>query len=231
MLAIIEANRLGQLRTGAASGLATRHLARADSTRLGVIGTGYQARTQIEAICAVRPISQVSVWGRDRGRLERFCADVGAALKIRVDPVASAHDAVASADVVATMTSSSTPVFAADSLAPGTHINAAGSNRPTACELDVETIRRADLVAVEDLAQAQVEAGELLAAVAAGAFAWTSAVRLADIVSGQSAGRTRPDAITLFESLGVGLWDNAVASHVYDACLRAGRGTPLPFPG
>jgi ornithine cyclodeaminase/alanine dehydrogenase-like protein (mu-crystallin family) len=129
------------------------------------------------------------------------------------------------------MTSSSTPVFEGAWLRPGTHVNAAGSNRATAAEIDVETIRRAALVAVEDIAQAKVESGDLLAAEQAGAFAWTQAVRLAEIVAGQITGRSDESQITLFESLGVGLWDIAAASHVYDACAALGRGTELPFPG
>jgi ornithine cyclodeaminase/alanine dehydrogenase-like protein (mu-crystallin family) len=117
------------------------------------------------------------------------------------------------------------------SLRPGAHVNAAGSNRPTAQEIDIETVRRAALVAVEDVAQSKVEAGDLLAAAAAGAFSWTDAVRLTDIVAGKIPGRTSDTQITLFESLGIGLWDIAAASHVYDACMRAGRGTVLPFAG
>ncbi len=231
MLALIEANRLGQIRTGAASGLATACLARDDARALGVIGTGYQARTQIEAICLARPIERVRVWGRDLQRLEQFCAEVGAQLGRRVEAATSAHDAVADADVVATMTSSAQPVLMGASLRPGTHINAAGSNRPTAQEIDIETVRRAAIVAVEDVAQAKVEAGDLLAAAAAGTFSWTAAVRLVDIVAGKIPGRTSDEQITLFESLGIGLWDIAMANHVYDACVKARRGTVLLFDG
>jgi len=231
MLAIIEANTLGQIRTGAASGLATRHLARGDARALGTIGTGFQARTQIEAICLVRPIEQVRVFGRNPQRLETFCAELSALLERPIEAVGSAQAAVADADIVATMTSSDTPVFAGASLRPGTHVNAAGSNRAAAAEIDVETVRRAAIVAVEDVAQAKVEAGELLAAVSAGVFHWDAAVRLADVVAGQVAGRTDETQITLFESLGVGIWDLAAASHVYDACAAQGRGTKLPFAG
>ncbi len=129
------------------------------------------------------------------------------------------------------MTSSAQPVLMGASLRPGTHINAAGSNRPTAQEIDIETVRRAAIVAVEDVAQAKVEAGDLLAAAAAGTFSWTAAVRLVDIVAGKIPGRTSDEQITLFESLGIGLWDIAVANHVYDACVKARRGTVLLFDG
>jgi ornithine cyclodeaminase/alanine dehydrogenase-like protein (mu-crystallin family) len=230
MLAIIEANRLGQIRTGAASGVATAALARTDATTLGVIGTGYQARTQIEAICAARPIERVRVWGRDPQRLATFVQDVTAQLGRPIDAAAGPQEAIAGADVVATMTSALRPVFDGAWLAPGAHVNAAGSNRANAMEIDVETVRRAAVVAVEDVAQAKVESGDLRAANEAGAFRWLDAVRLADIVAGAVIGRTSDDQVTLFESLGIGLWDIAAANHIYDACLAAGRGTQIAFP-
>jgi alanine dehydrogenase len=132
---------------------------------------------------------------------------------------------------VVTMTSSSQPVFAGEWLQPGTHVNAAGSNRATAPEIDVETVRRSAIVAVEDVAQAKIESGDLLAAVDAGAFRWDDVVRLADIVAGRRTGRADETQITLFESLGVGIWDVAAASHVYDLSVAQRRGTELPFAG
>lgn len=231
MLALIEADRLGQIRTGAASGVATRSMARKDATVLGVIGTGYQARTQVEAVCAVRPIQAVRAYGRDRARLERFCAEMTARTGIAVTPAASGEAAVADADVVVTMTNAAKPVLEGRWLKAGAHVNAAGSNRGNAQEIDVETVRRAALIAVEDVAQAKVESGDLRAASEAGAFTWLDAVRLSDIVAGAVVGRTADDQITLFESLGIGLWDVAAASHVYDAARVQGRGTELPIPG
>lgn len=231
MLAIIEANRLGQVRTGAASGLATRYMARDAARTLGAVGTGFQARTQIEAICLTRPIERVRVWGRNPERVAAFCLELSALLKRSIEPARSARDAVGEADVVVTMTSSASPVFAGEWLQPGTHVNAAGSNRPNAAEIDTTTVRRSAVIAVEDIAQAKTEAGDLLAAEAAGEFAWTQAVRLADVVAGTTSGRDDADQITLFESLGVGIWDVAAANHVYDACVEARRGSELPFPG
>jgi ornithine cyclodeaminase/alanine dehydrogenase-like protein (mu-crystallin family) len=231
MLAIIEANTLGQIRTGAASGIATRHMARPKARSLGTIGTGFQARTQIEAVCLARPIERIRVWGRNQARLAAFCAELRARLDRPVEPATDARDAIRDADVVVTMTSSSQPVFDGAWLEPGTHVNAAGSNRPAAPEIDVETVRRSEIIAVEDVTQAKVESGDLLAAVAAGAFEWEDAVRLADIVAGRTSGRNDDAQITLFESLGVGIWDVAAANHVYDACVEQHRGTVLPFPG
>jgi ornithine cyclodeaminase/alanine dehydrogenase-like protein (mu-crystallin family) len=206
-------------------------MAREDARTLGVIGTGFQARTQIAAIVAVRPIAEIRAWGRDAQRLASFCAEVGASIGKPVMARPDARSAIDGADVVATMTSAATPVFAGAWLAPGTHVNAAGSNRATNAEIDAETVRRAGIVAVEDLAQAKIESGDLIAAHDAGAFRWETAVRLADVVAGTIPGRTAADEITLFESLGVGIWDLAAASHVYDACVRLGLGTSLPIPG
>ncbi len=231
MLALIEANALGQIRTGAASGMATRYLARDGARSLATIGTGFQARTQIEAICLVRPIERITVWSRNPERLRDFCAELGARLDRRIDAAASGEAAVSEADIVTTMTSSTKPVLNGAWLQPGSHVNAAGSNRATAAEIDLDTVRRSALVVVEDVAQAQIESGDLLAAERAGAFSWNQAVRLADIVAGQRSARSDDSQITLFESLGVGIWDIAVASHVYDACVAQHRGTRLPFSG
>ncbi|MGB8265045.1 MAG: ornithine cyclodeaminase family protein [Candidatus Velthaea sp.] len=230
LLALIEANALGQIRTGAASGLATKVLARPQATTLGIIGTGFQARTQAEAVCAVRPIAQAFAYGRDFNRLKAFCDDVAAQCGIPVIAVRNAHDAIVESDVVCTMTSASRPVFEGRWLKDGTHVNAAGSNRLTAQEIDVETVRRAAIVTVDDVAQAKVESGDLRVASEAGAFHWLDAIRLADVVAGTVEGRREPGEITLFESLGIGLWDVAAASHVYDACLAAGRGRETGLP-
>jgi alanine dehydrogenase len=230
MLALMEADALGQIRTGAASALATRHLARQDSNTLGIIGTGWQARTQLEACFHVRPISKVLVYGRDPQRRADFCEAMTERIHAKIEPVDSPHIAVSNADVVCTMTTSTTPVFKGEWLRPGTHVNAAGSNRANAQEVDVETIVRSSVIVVEDLAQAKMESGDLRLANEKGEWSWDKATRFADLVGGQAPGRTADDQITLFESLGIGLWDLAVASHVFDRCIIEGRGTRLPIP-
>ena len=230
MLAIIEADALGQKRTGAASGVATRFMAREDAHTLGIIGTGWQARSQLEACWHVRDFKRVLVYGRDKARREAFCEEMSEKLGSGIVPVDTATEAAAEADVLCTMTSASTPVFEGAWLKPGAHVNAAGSNRANAQEIDVEAVRRARIVAIEDLAQAKVESGDLLAAEGQGAFAWEGAVLLSDIVGGKVPSRTSDDEITLFESLGIGLWDVAAAAHVYGKCVTEGRGTRLPIP-
>jgi len=231
MLALIEADRLGQIRTGAASGLATRALARPDARVAAIIGTGWQARTQLAAMCAVRPIERARAWSRTAENVTTFCAEMSATLGIPVEPAATGEAAVRDADVVAVMTNASEPVLRGAWLRPGTHVNAAGSNRATASEIDAAVVQRAALVAVDDLAQAKVESGDLIAAEQdAHVWDWSRAVRLADIVAGNHAGRAADDDITLFESLGIGLWDIAAGSYVYDRAIERGVGTDLAIP-
>jgi ornithine cyclodeaminase/alanine dehydrogenase len=230
ILALIEADRLGQIRTGAASGLATRHLARADARVAAMLGTGWQARTQLAAMCAARPIERVHAWGRDAGRLRTFCEEMSAELGLPVEPSASVADAVRDADVVATMTTAVEPFLSGGMLRAGTHVNAAGSNRHTNAEIDPEVVRRSAVVALDDVAQARVESGDLLLAEREGAWDWARAVRLADIVVGKHPGRANDLDVTLFESLGIGLWDIAAANHVYDRALERGVGVDVDIP-
>jgi alanine dehydrogenase len=230
MLAIMEADALGQMRTGAASGVATRFLAREDASTLGIIGTGWQARSQLEACFHVRNISRILVYGRDEKRRSDFCELMSEKVSAKIEPVATAREAVENADVICTMTSSSTPVLEGAWLRQGAHVNAAGSNRANAQEIDIEAVTRAAVVAVEDIAQAKVESGDLQAANETAHWSWDHATRLSDIIAGHALGRTSDAQITLFESLGIGLWDLAAASHVFDACVIEGRGTQLPIP-
>ncbi len=230
MIALIQANRLGQIRTGAASGLATRLMARPDASVAAIIGTGWQARTQLEAVCRARPITHARAAGRNPEHTAKFCSEMSALLKIPVEAADSVASAVRGAHVVTTMTSASTPLVLGSMLDPGTHVNAAGSNRATSAEIDGDVVRRAGIVALEDLAQAKVESGDLIEAEKAGAWDWSRAVLLSDIVTGKTPGRTSADQITLFESLGVALWDMAAANYVYDACVKAGRGREIDLP-
>jgi alanine dehydrogenase len=230
MIALIQANRLGQIRTGAASGLATRLMARPDASVATIVGTGWQARTQLEAVCRVRPIKRAFAIGRNPEHTQKFCTEMSALLGIPVEAGTDVASAVGESHVVTTMTSASKPVVFGSMLQPGTHVNAAGSNRATSAEIDPEVVRRAGIVAIEDLAQAKMESGDLIDAVTAGAFEWSRAVLLSDIVAGNTPGRTSDDQITLFESLGIALWDIASANHIYDACVKSGRGREVDLP-
>jgi ornithine cyclodeaminase len=159
--AIIEADRLGSMRTGAASGIATRYLARKRPGTLGQIGSGGQAALQIAGIHHAVGIAHVKVFSRTRAKLEKFCAAVSAQLQIEVTPAQSAESAVRGADVVNVITRSSTPVLNGDWLEPGQHINAAGSNALERQELDQRAVERCDVITVDARASARNECGDL----------------------------------------------------------------------
>lgn len=229
LLAVIEADRLGQTRTGAATGVATRRLARGDARSLAIVGTGWQARSQALAVATVRPLQAIRAFGRDRDRLSEFCRVTEAACRVAVTPCSSVEEALDGADVVVTATSSGTPVVRGAWLRPGMHLNAVGSNRAERRELDDESVRRCDLIVVDSIEQARLEAADLLApgTGSAGTAALARAVELKDVLGGAHAGRRDDREVTLFKSLGVGLEDLAAASLVYDLALEAGAGRPL----
>jgi alanine dehydrogenase len=230
LLAMIQANTLGQIRTGAASGMATKYMARPDSKIVTIFGTGWQARTQLEAVCAVRPIERAHVIGRNPEHAQNFSTEMSAKLGIPVEAASDTEKAVQAADVVILMTSASDPLLQGSMLKPGTHVNAAGSNNAANAEIDEKVVRRAGIVAVENIAQAKIESGDLLRAEREGSFDWSRAVLISDIVAGTTPGRTSADEITLFESLGIGLWDIAAANYVYDHCVANGLGRDVDLP-
>jgi alanine dehydrogenase len=229
LLALMQANRLGQIRTGAASGLATRYMARADAQTVGLFGTGWQARSQLAAICAVRPIRLARCYSRDAGRRERFAQEMSAELGIQVTAAPDPRTVVEGADVMITITSAREPVFDGAWLAPGSHVNAAGINQATRREIDDTTIQRAGTIAVDLLEQARSECGDLLAAERAGVFDWGRATELAPIVAGSVPARHGRDEITLFESQGIALEDVAVGALVYRRAMEQGIGVDLPI--
>ena len=229
-LATIEADRLGQRRTGAATGVATRHLARSDAGVLAILGTGWQARSQVEAVACVRRLREVRAWGRDRDRLIEFCGDVARATRVSVQPAPNPEATVRGADIVVTATSAGQPVLKGAWLSPGMHVNAIGSNRADRREIDDEAVARADVIVVDSTEQARLEAGDLLLARSPEGSLQpvTRALDLATVVAGRHPGRTEARAITLFKSLGIGLEDLAAASLVYDRARAAGAGRPCP---
>jgi ornithine cyclodeaminase/alanine dehydrogenase-like protein (mu-crystallin family) len=206
LLAIIEANHLGQIRTGAASGLATSLLARPDSRTLAVIGSGFQARTQVEAVRTAMPsVDRVLVWSRTADKREAFANEVGA------DVASSAESAVRAADIVVTATWSAEPVLEDAWVRPGTHLNAVGSNQATRRELPTALVHRADCIAADSVEQSRIEAGDLLLA----GVDWNRVAELKDVVSGRS-GRSRPEDVTIFKSNGLAVEDVIAAGWVYE---------------
>lgn len=229
IVAFMRAGRLGHVRTGAATGLATRHMARADASRLGCFGTGHQAQTQILAVSKVRKLDSILVYSRDPQKRRAFAEKMTAMLNEQVRPVESAAEAVKGRDIIITMTNSSQPVFDGRLLEPGTHINAAGASTRTHRELDEIAVTRAGTIATDDIEGARIECGDLDWPVERGMLAWEKVHELAHIVAGLLPGRRSKDEITLYESQGTALEDVAAASLVYERALARGIGTPLPF--
>ncbi|MCX7967561.1 MAG: ornithine cyclodeaminase family protein [Armatimonadetes bacterium] len=229
LLMVAEAARLGQIRTGAASGVATKFMARTNSQTVGIIGTGFQAETQILAICQVRKIERIFAYSRNPERREKFAQKMTELLGITVKPTASAEEAVQNADIIVTITTSHNPVLLGSWLRPGTHINAAGSNSLVRRELDSEAVRKCQRIVVDDRNQAKIECGDLLSAVERGDLAWDRLPELGEVVCGKVKGRESEDEITLFESQGIALWDLAVGRVVYERAKAKGIGMELPF--
>ena len=229
LLSVTEASALGQIRTGAASGLATRYMARSDASTVGIIGTGYQARTQLEAVCAVRRVKQVRAYSRTPEKRASFASRMGQQLNVVVVPVESAEECIRDVDIAITITGSREPVLKGEWLAEGAHVNAAGSNHWMRREIDDQAVARAGLIVVDDLEQAKVECGDLIWPGERGVFRWSMAHELKDVVSGMTAGRPDDASITLFESQGVAIEDVAAALLVYQKARERGIGQELPF--
>lgn len=217
-LALMEANYLGQIRTGAASGYATDLMAPAEASRLGVIGSGFQARTQIEAISTVRKMREIRVWSRSSERRQSFAEETGVESGLPIRAVGSAEAAVRGADIVVTATNAKDPVLDADWVLPAAHVNATGSNQAARRELPSELIARASLIAVDSLEQSRIESGDLLLSEDRHHWAADKVVEL------QSVKRSARQGITIFKSNGLAVEDVAAASHVYEEALRLKMG-------
>jgi alanine dehydrogenase len=224
LLALIEAGMLGAMRTGAASGVATKILARKDANSLGIIGTGRQARTQVLAIAAVRDLKTVRVFGRDEERRAAFAANIASELDCEVIAAPSAEACIRGVDIAVTMTNSTEPVLFGEWLSPGTHVNATGANGYARRELDDDAVMRAALVSTDQREQAKTEAREFIDLSAAGRLAWDDVIELGALVRGDVAGRGNDDQITLFKSLGIALEDIAFAKIIYERAVAGGIG-------
>jgi len=226
LLAIMEADNLGQMRTGGATAVATEKMARRGASKVALIGTGRQARTQALALKAVGMLNELMVSARDRGRLESFCAGLKGELGVPVGAGACIEEAVAGADIVVAATNSATPVVMNAWLKPGTHVVGMGANAANRREIDPEIVLRASLLVTDDIAQAKMEAGEFIDLAEAGLLDWNKVKPLHEIITASGIQRGDRD-ITLFKSLGVGLEDVAVASVIYDRAIASGRFSPL----
>ena len=221
LAAVIEANRMGQLRTGAASGVAAKYLARADARTLGVFGCGFQAETQVAAIRAALPtIERVVAYCRTEASLKRFCKRVGA------EPVEAQHE-VGAQDIVVTATTSRDPVLRGDWLRPGALVCAIGANDPGARELDDVVLDRAAFVCCDSREQAMLESGDLIDPVAHGVLDWLEVHELHEVVVGELAGRQSDEDIVLFKSNGIAAWDIAIGAAALERARERGVGKEL----
>lgn len=228
LCAVVQVFAMGALRTGAASGIATKYLANADAAVLGVLGSGRQARTQVDAVCAVRPIREIRVWSPRAASREAFCADVKKVNKINALSVSAAELVVRDADILVTATTSAAPVVKGEWLKTGVHINAIGANFEHRRELDTATVTAAKFIATDDTEQVRYESTDLAVPVAEGKLSWDQVHSLGDVVAGKLKGRTGHEDITLFKSLGVAIEDVALAAHAYEKALKLGVGMTLP---
>jgi alanine dehydrogenase len=229
LLVLIEADYMGQLRTGAASGVATKYLARKNARVAAIIGTGGQAKTQLEAIAAVRKLESARAYGRDGAKREKFCKEMSERLGIPVHPCASVAEAVRGADIVCTATTAAQPVVSGADLSPGAHINAIGANHAHKRELDDEAVASADIIVVDSVEQSRQEAGDLIIAFHGDEICWTGVKKLSEIVAGKASGRTSDTELTLFKSNGIASWDLAVAMKVYATAREKKLGRELPL--
>ena len=227
LLAFIEANKLGQMRTGAASGVATKYLANANAKTVGIYGTGWQAASQLAAVCAVRSIESVKVFSRKQENRDGFCLQMQTELGIRNMVPVETLEAAADAEIIITITSAREPVLQGAWLQPGTHVNAAGSNSILRREFDDATVTRATFLCADSVEQAKIEAGEFIIPVEKGLLTWERVKEFRYVVNQETNGRRSESDITVFKSLGLAIEDVAAAAVVYRKAVEQKKGKEL----
>jgi ornithine cyclodeaminase len=226
---IVEADHMGRMRTGAASGFATKVLARKDATILGQIGAGRQAGGQFLAVAAVCKLKEARVYSRTPEKLEAFCREMEKLTGVRTIAAKSGEAALRDAHVVNVITRSAEPVLDSKWVSGGAHINAAGSNSFARRELSTATVRRAEVIAVDSRATAMKECGDLLPLVESGHLFWDAIPELGEIACGQRPGRANDDQITLYKSHGMGIQDLYTCAYLLERAEVASVGTMLPI--
>jgi ornithine cyclodeaminase/alanine dehydrogenase-like protein (mu-crystallin family) len=229
LLALMQADYLGQARTGAASGVATQYMARPEASEVGLFGTGKQARTQLQAVCQVRKINRVQVYSPNEEHRRKFAAEMSEICRTDVIPVPRPELAAEDKDIVITATASREPVFNGHWIAEGTHINAIGSNFLGKAEIDAITVRRCESIVVDSKDQARLEAGDFVQALEDGSIHWADIHELGQVIVGRYTGRAHPQDVTLFKSLGIAIEDIAVAAKVYQKASAAGLGKMIEW--
>ena len=229
LLCLMQADHLGQMRTGAASGVATNLMARPDATEVGIYGSGKQARTQLLAVCKVRRVRQAIVYSPSEERRRQFAVEMSEQCQTEVIATSHPERAAENRDVIITATTSREPVLYGHWVAQGTHINAIGSNYITKAEVDVEVFRRSAVVVVDSKDQARLEAGDFQQPLEEGVLHWADVRELGQVVVGRFPGRKQPQDITLFKSLGIAVEDVAVAGRVYARAMAEGVGKTIDW--
>jgi alanine dehydrogenase len=229
LLSLMQADYLGQVRTGAASGVATQYMARPDASEVGCFGSGKQACTQVQAVCKVRKVRRVQVYSPNAERRSEFCREMSELCQTDVSPVPRPEMAAEDKDIVITATSSREPVLSGHWIAEGTHLNVVGSNFLAKAEVDAVAVRRCDTIVVDSKDQARLEAGDFAQALEEGSIHWADIHELGQVIVGRYTGRAHAQDVTLFKSLGIAIEDVAVAAKVHAAAQAAGLGKMLDW--
>jgi ornithine cyclodeaminase/alanine dehydrogenase-like protein (mu-crystallin family) len=229
LLALIEADRLGQLRTGAATAIAVELMAWPEATEVGLFGAGWQAESQLLAVSRARPLQVAYVYSRDEQKRVAFADRMTEKLGFEVRPVDRPQEAAEDLPIVVTATTSREPVFDGNWLAEGTLVCAVGSNWLRRAEIDATVVRRADNIVCDSIKACQQEAGDFVDALEKGIFDWKRAVELADVIIGKATARNSRDSIALFKSVGIAVEDIALGAKLLERARAAGAGEALPF--
>lgn len=229
LLALIQADYLGQVRTGAASGVATQYMARPDASEVGLFGSGTQACTQVQAVCRVRKVRRIQVYSRNEDNRRRFAAEMSELCQVEVEPVPRPEMASQDKDIIITATSSREPVFNGHWISEGTHLNVVGSNFLGKAEIDAVAVRRCESIVVDSKDQARLEAGDFSQALEEGSIHWADVHELGQVIVGRYTGRAHPQDVTLFKSLGIAVEDVAVAARLYAKAQAAGIGRQIDW--
>jgi ornithine cyclodeaminase/alanine dehydrogenase-like protein (mu-crystallin family) len=229
LLSLMQADYLGQMRTGAASGVATQYMARPDASEVGIFGSGKQARAQLLAVCKVRKVRRIQVYSPNDEHRRQFAAQMSEPCQTEVVPVPRPELAAEDKDIIITATTSREPVLNGHWIAEGTHLNVIGSNFMGKAELDDVAVRRCESLVVDSKDQARLEAGDFTQALEEGAIHWSDIHELGQVIVGRYTGRAHPQDVTLFKSLGIAIEDVAVAARVYARALDAGIGQKIDW--
>lgn len=225
-LSIMAANKLGQMRTGAASGVATKYLARKDAETLGIYGTGWQAKSQVEAISRVRRLQEIRCYSRNHDHATRFAKEITESLNLEISAIREPRLA-AKTDIIVTVTNSREPVLSGEWLEAGVHLNGVGANDLRRRELDSSVIAKCDVIFVDSIEQSKIESGDLAIPVSEGVLEWRRVQELGKLVAGKIEGRSTQRQITLFKSNGLAIEDVAVARHLHDLAVSRGVGKDI----